>query len=89
MPDDITFNPLSAYGSVSWAAQRLGMSKSQFLQKRDELESEGFPKRDPITKTYHKGDVDTWINRRRRIQDTKLGPFPEVENRAEVNLDAL
>jgi len=89
MAEDITFNDISAYGSLSWAAQRLGMSKSQFIRKRDALEREGFPTKDPITDRYHKGDVDAWIDRRRRIEDANIVAFPEARNRTEVKLDAL
>jgi len=89
MVDDITFNERSAYGSISWAAQRLGMTKSQFLRKRETLEHEGFPSRDPLTNLYHKADVDAWIDRRRRIQDVDIAAFAEARNSTEVNLDAL
>lgn len=89
MVDDITLNEKSAYGSISWAGQRLGMTKSQFLRKREILESEGFPSRDPLTNLYHKADVDAWIDRRRRIQDVDLAAISEARNSTEVNLDAL
>ena len=89
MTDDITFSEMSAYGSVSWAAHRLGMSKSQFLRKRNLLEDEGFPRKDAVTGGFHKGDVDAWIDRRRRIADAKVVAFPEAKQRTEVKLDAL
>lgn len=89
MTEDITFSKMSAYGSVSWAAQRLGMSKSQFLRKSKLLESEGFPRKDAVTGGFHKNDVDAWIDRRRRISDAKVVAFPEARQRTEVKLDAL
>ena len=89
MTKDITLNKESAYGSVSWVAQRLGFSKGKFLGKRQALEREGFPKKDTATGFYHKGDVDAWIEGRRRIPDANVVKFSEPRNRTEVKLDAL
>ena len=89
MGKDFTFSDNSAYGSILWAAQRLGMSKDQFFRKRETLESEGFPTRDPLTNGYHKADVDAWIEHRRRIPDANLAAISESKHRTEVNLDAV
>ncbi|WP_428515122.1 hypothetical protein [Roseovarius sp.] len=89
MSKDLTFDDCSAFGSISWAAKRLGMSKDQFLRKRDNLESEGFPKRDPLTNYYHKADVDAWIDHRRRIPDALTDAISGIKPRTEVDLDAI
>lgn len=64
---DISMNANALYGSLSWAALRIGRSKDWFLKAREKLEAEGFPKRDPLTNMYLKPDVDAWIEKRRRI----------------------
>ena len=64
---DISMNANALYGSLSWAALRIGRSKDWFLKARDKLEAEGFPCRDPLTNMYLKQDVDAWIEKRRRI----------------------
>lgn len=89
MSKDLTMSEESSFGSVSWVAQRLGLSKDQFLRKRDTLEGEGFPKKDPLTKNYHKADVDAWIDHRRRIPDAKTVAVSNLTSRTEVNLDAV
>lgn len=89
MRQDNTLFDESAFGSISWAATRLGMSKDIFLKKRDMLEAEGFPEPDPLTTFYLKADVDAWISHRRRIPDapTIVGPVSRI--RSEVNFDAV
>ncbi|MEQ8898041.1 MAG: hypothetical protein RID23_13205 [Roseovarius sp.] len=89
MSDDITFKKNSAYGSVSWVAERLGLSKSRFIKKKKTFEAEGFPTPDHLTGVYHKADVDAWIDNRRRIPDANVVMFPGPKERTEVKLDAL
>ena len=89
MSKDLTMSDECSFGSVSWVSQRLGMSKDQFLRKRDMLEGEGFPKRDSLTNLYHKADVDAWIDHRRRIPDAKTVAVSNLTSRTEVNLDAV
>lgn len=89
MRKDSTFNETSAFGSTSWAAQRLGISKDQFIRKREKLESEGFPTRDELTNLYLKADVDAWISLRRRIPDMAQNQLIEKSSRTEVNLNAI
>lgn len=64
---DISMNADAMYGSLSWAALRMGHSKDWFFRAREKLEAEGFPQRDPLTNMYLKQDVDAWIEKRRRI----------------------
>lgn len=89
MSKDLTFSNSSAFGSISWAAQRMGMSKDMFLRRRATLESEGFPKRDPLTNYYHKADVDAWIDNRRRIPDMASYSGSSERTKSEANLHAL
>lgn len=89
MSNDVTFSDSSAFGSTSWAAQRLGISKDSFLRKREKLKSEGFPTRDNLTNLYHKADVDAWISRRRRISDASQNRLVEKSSRTEVKLNAV
>lgn len=67
--DDDTFNETSLYGSRKWCAAVLGKSYDWFLRNADNLESDGFPKTDPLTGNRIKEDVYAWINSRRRIED--------------------
>lgn len=64
---DISLNANAMYGSITWAALRIGRSKDWFFRAREKLEAEGFPCRDPLTNMYLKQDVDAWIEKRRRI----------------------
>jgi hypothetical protein len=89
MPKDSTLSTLSAFGSISWAAERLGMSKNMFLKKRDTLEAEGFPEPDPLTTFYLKADVDAWIDHRRRVPDAPANTGTLNRTRSEVNFDAV
>ncbi|WP_296762244.1 hypothetical protein [Sediminimonas sp.] len=89
MRSDLTFNDGSAYGSVSWAAQRLGMTKDQFSRKREALKAEGFPEKDHVTDLYHKSDVDAWIAQRRRIPDASAPSIYQERTREEINLNAV
>lgn len=64
---DPSLAPESLLGSPAWAAQRLGMSKTTFWRKLENMQAEGFPEIDPLTNLYVKQDIDAWIERRRRI----------------------
>jgi len=85
---DLTMNQISLNGSVKWAAARIGWPLSRFKQKREILETNGFPKVDRITNLYVKADIDAWINRRRQVADQILHTGA-VESKQEVNLDAI
>jgi len=89
MNKDSTFSTDSAFGSITWAARRLGMSKDMFVKKRDTLEGEGFPQPDQLTGQYLKADVDAWIDHRRRIPDAPTVAGTLSRTRSEVNLDAV
>lgn len=89
MTKDSTFSTESAFGSISWAAHRLGMSKDRFMKKRDTLEGEGFPKLDALTNFYLKADVDAWIDHRRRVPDAPAIVGIVGRTKSEVNLDAV
>lgn len=45
-------------------ARRLGVTLAAFHEKRDELESSGFPRQDPVLGTYCLEAVDRWIDAR-------------------------
>lgn len=45
-------------------ARRLGVTLAGFEAKRQELESDGFPKADPVLGTYCLEAVDRWIDHR-------------------------
>lgn len=86
---DPSLSEHSLFGSISWAARCLGMSKDNFMKKRDTLESEGFPSRDPLTNLYLKDDLYAWVSRRRTIAD-RIEAIPEREqSKTGVNTDAL
>lgn len=67
---DRTFHPESLFGSIEWTAQRLGLTKDSFFRKRETLEADGFPHRDPLLNRYLKADVDAWIENRSRVPHT-------------------
>lgn len=66
---DPSLQDTALYGSTQWVANRLGLTKDAYFRKRRALEEQGFPTRDPLTGQFHKGDVDAWIAKRRRIVD--------------------
>jgi hypothetical protein len=68
---DHTFDDTSLYGSLKWAALRLGHTVDNFHRRRQKLESEGFPCRDPLTNLYLKADIDAWVESRRRKISTE------------------
>lgn len=67
--EDVTFRETSAYGSVSWCAERLGRSVDWFRRNRPDLERDGFPRTDPLVGHVLKDDVDAWLKGRRRLSD--------------------
>ena len=77
--EDLTFHPVSLYGSTDWVALALGLTKDTFYRKREKLYALGFPRPDPIDKTrWVKADVEAWVARRRVVPD-------RVEVRATVD----
>ena len=87
-PRDITFDDMSAYGSVKWAALTLGKRYSWFMRERSRLETAGFPKPDLITGHYIKADVEAWITKRRQIAD-RVEVQPTTESQPRINPDDL
>lgn len=61
---DTTLSDRALFGSIGWAAETLGMSRDTFFRKRSKLESVGFPKIDPILKSYPKAAVIAWAEKR-------------------------
>lgn len=64
---------ISLYGSLAWAAQRLGMSVSTFQRRRSALEADGFPVRDVLVNGYLKSDVDAYVASRSRYSARRVG----------------
>ena len=86
---DPSLSEHSLFGSISWAAMTLGMTKDNFIKKRDTLEREGFPSRDPLTNLYLKDDLYAWVSKRRTIAD-RIEVIPEREKSTKgVNTEAL
>lgn len=79
---DLSFRPESSFGSKAWVAARLGMNTETFRRYRPRLMRAGFPEPNPILGTYHKADVDAWIEGRRRLRDVD-------PDEGEINWDAL
>ena len=48
----------------TYAARRLGLTLSEFVQLRDELFSRGFPLPDPTTGHYDLSAIDAWCSAR-------------------------
>jgi hypothetical protein len=69
MSADPTFADFAVYGSEKWCAARVGRTYEWFRKARPALEAEGFPRRDRLIGLTHKGDVDTWLSRRRVLTD--------------------
>ncbi|PJE33451.1 hypothetical protein PSM7751_00001 [Pseudooceanicola marinus] len=69
---DRTLTTEAAVGSTRWVSSFLGMSPEAFRNRRKNLESEGFPRPDPILKLYIKADVKAWIENRRSIAPENL-----------------
>jgi hypothetical protein len=88
MAEDPTMSQISLNGSVRWAAARIGWPLIRFKQKREILETNGFPTVDRITNLYVKADIDAWINRRRQVADNIIA-IGSAETTTEVNLDAI
>ncbi len=72
---DLSLNPLAAYGSDRWCADRLGKSVSWFRKHRPRLEREGFPRKDALIGLTLKADVDAFLARRRKVTDA--GPVQQ------------
>jgi predicted DNA-binding transcriptional regulator AlpA len=83
MKIDRTFNETSLYGSVTWVAATLGLSKTTFCRKLPALD--GFPRRDRVTGLYVKADVQEWVERQRTLAD-RATTTPKPQNR-EPNYD--
>lgn len=86
MPEDPSLHHDALFGSNTWAARRLGMTKDYFFRKRDELEAAGFPKPDILTGRYIKADVDAWVERRRQIG---TAPVKQPQERQRPNYHDL
>lgn len=87
--NDITFEADSMYGSVDWVALRLGRRNSWFYDNRQKLFAQGFPQPDPVVGLFIKGDVEAWVNQRRRIADRTETVQADPRTSQEVNFDAL
>lgn len=89
--EDLTFHPVSMYGSIDWVALTLGLTTDTFYRKREALYEQGFPRPDPLNKTrYLKADVEAWVARRRVVPD--LDPDRVTvsgDDSGEVNFDGL
>jgi hypothetical protein len=86
---DPSLSEHSLFGSITWVAMTLGMTRDTFQKRRPMLESEGFPVRDALTNLFIKADVCAWVTKRRRVSDTEA-PSPEREKpKTGVNTDAL
>ena len=86
---DPTLSQHSLFGSISWVAMTLGLTKDSFKRKRDALEAEGFPARDALTNLFIKDDVYAWVNRRRKVADRVVAISERKKPKTEVNTDAL
>lgn len=84
MKPDKTFDTICAYGSALWVARRLGLSRTSFYRKREELEARGFPKSDPMNSKYLKDDVDAWIKKQRRV-----GESPKLPQQGGLKIEAI
>lgn len=89
--EDITFHPVSMYGSIDWVALTLGLTADTFYRKRDALYEQGFPRPDPLNKTrYLKADVEAWVARRRVVPDAvQVCDTVSGDDSGEVNFDGL
>jgi hypothetical protein len=88
-PDE-TFPDVCAYGSILWAATRLGKSVDWYYRNRDKLNAEGFPEIDPVIRRFLKVDVDKWIANRAKIAVNDVSAesvAPQIISRE--NLDAF
>lgn len=73
-----------AWWTVTETAAFMGYSTTQFNRKREVLEVEGFPTRDPLMKRYASELVRDWYKKRIGKSDT----LAESKSQ-EVNFDAL
>lgn len=87
--EDRSFHQMSLYGSIEWAALRLGMSKDRFFRSRDTLEKEGFPCRDPLTNLYLKADIDAWVGSRAQFKGDDQTRHDNPNSEKRENLDAF
>lgn len=71
MKHDATFTAESLFGSEQWCAATLGRSTDWLTKNIGRLESEGFPKKDPIIGLRNKADVLEWVAKRRKFADTQ------------------
>lgn len=85
--EDRTFEPVSRFGSLSWVAATLGLSKDQLRKRLPQMTTDGFPQPDPIVDLYIKADVQAWIDRRR--QCVKTVNVIESKPISGANLDAV
>lgn len=84
MPDH-TLSSACLYGSEAWVAQVLGRSAGWLKKNRPDLEAQGFPRIDPITRLTVKADVVAWVETRRVVPDNVV----PLATRGRVNHDAL
>jgi hypothetical protein len=75
--NDPTLNPLAAFASERWCADRLGKSIFWFRQHRAKLEREGFPQKDKLIGLTMKADVEAFLDRRRKVADAAVTPPPQ------------
>lgn len=85
---DHTFHEQAAYGSDRWVAVTLGKSLDWLRKHRDDLERDGFPRKDKLVNLTMKADVEAWLGRRRRIAD-HLEVRTEADDNPKENLRAL
>ena len=83
---DRTFADVSRYGSVKWLAAAMGLSVDQLRGRLPKMHNDGLPEPDQIVGHWIKADVDAWIERRRRIDNsaTLTGPTPAGEPSREI-----
>ncbi|SLN37004.1 hypothetical protein AQS8620_01336 [Aquimixticola soesokkakensis] len=94
---DRSFNEKAEMWSQDRAALALGMNCSHFRKKKKQLQEEGFPEVDHITKRYVAADVRAWIARRRKVRDPEAPPRQTISGTIEtvpnisgaINYDSL
>ena len=69
---DRTFSDFAEFGTDGWCAATLGMALTNFRQRRDVFEREGFPQVDGLIGLTNKSDVQAWIAGRRRVADAGI-----------------
>lgn len=81
-----------AYIPEKLVAYRLGRKEVWLRGKRQTLEREGFPRKDPLIGLTNSDDVDAWIARRRQVADYvegPKGPHHDTTTTSKENLDAF